>query len=130
MNFLKIIFFLGLILSVTVACNNDDVYICTQSDWVGNYMGIINCIGNVEDVIVTITASGEEDIIVEYEANSISSRFNPMTPNECSLNSTETVSGLTLVVEASLDGDNLVFKDTLSDTGGYSRACMVTAVRD
>lgn len=129
MNLLRLSFFL--ILTMTIAaCGSDDdsAMSCDQSDWVGVYTGTIDCDGTSEDVTVTITASGSEAIIIKYETTTVETEFDPLTPEGCDLNASSSAGGITLTVEASLDGDDLTFKDVLT-VAGSTETCNITATR-
>ncbi len=110
------------------ACSDDDPT-CIQSDWVGNYTGIQVCNGASFPVTVAITASGSDAVIVMYETEGLETEFDPLMFNNCDIDQTDSQGTLTLTVDASLDGDNLTFKDVLSD-GTNTANCNITATRN
>lgn len=129
MNFLKLSFFALLVVAMA-ACNKDDDNppICTQSDWVGTYDGTIDCDGSTENVTIIIAASGTTALDISYSTSTSSTTYTePLTPVNCDLDFTATDAGLTLTVDASLNGDNLTFKEAIS--GNISSICEITATR-
>ena len=128
MNLLKLSFSLLLIFTLAACGDDDSAPACTQSDWVGTYMGTQDCDGNTEDVTVTITASGSDAIIVEYQSLNGDAEFDPLTPNGCNLDRTESAGGNTLTVDANLDGNNLNFIDIIA-LGTTTATCTITATR-
>ena len=130
MKLLKLSFLLVLALAFT-ACDDDEdgTKTCTQSDWLGVYSGTIVCNGDSEDVTVTIIADGDNDVIIKYETSSLEAEFDPITPNGCDLSRSGSGNGLTVTVEASIDGDMFTMKETLSD-GTDTGVCDVTATRN
>ena len=129
MKLLRLSIFLALVMAMT-ACNkdDDDASTCTQSDWVGTYKGTQDCDGDTENVTVTIIARGSNEITIKYETATVTTEFNPLTPAGCDLDQTDSAGGLTLVVDASINGDQLTFKDILSD-GSTTTTCTITATR-
>jgi len=86
MNFLKSFFLLLVLLSVaTCADDDDDMLACTQADWVGTYSGTQDCDGTVEDITVTISASGTSNLIISYETATATAQYSPLEFQECSL---------------------------------------------
>jgi hypothetical protein len=130
MNYLKFAFFLLLALSYT-ACEDDDGNdpSCTQADWVGTYSGTIDCDGDVEDVSVTITASGENDIVIKYSTMAVDAEYDPFTPDNCELDVNESDGSFSLILEVDLDGDNLMLKEILSG-GTVTSTCDISATRN
>ena len=127
MNLSRLFFVLAFVLAL-VSCNkDDDEATCTQADWIGNYIGTIDCNGTSEDVEVTITASGSEAIIIFYETATFTSLFSPLTPDGCNLSEASSVGGMPATIDATLGGDNLTLMDTKSVGGGSS--CNLTATR-
>lgn len=112
------------------ACKKDDdsTPTCTQSDWVGTYEGSIDCDGTTEDATVTITASGTDAVVIEYETPTSTTTYDPITPTNCSISESGTDSGITIKVDATMDGDKLTLKETLTG-GGFSSVCDLTATR-
>ena len=116
------------------ACNKDDDDAnnnCTQADWVGNYTGTQVCNGVPFDISVTITASGEDAVIVKYDDGVSEASFDPITIDGCKLNRTQEDPsiGASLTIEATLDGDNLSFRDVLT-VGTDTSDCTITATRN
>ena len=129
MNLLRLSIFLLLTISLS-SCGSDDEdsVNCVVSDWVGVYDGKVNCDGTEEDVTVTITASGADAIVIVYETATLTTEFDPLSPEGCNLNATSSAGGLSLSVDASLDGDNFNFEEILSD-GGNTSNCTIAATR-
>ena len=129
MNFFRLSFFLLLVVAMT-ACGKDDdgTVTCTQSDWVGTYEGTLDCDGTVEDVTVTITASGADAIIIVYETTTVTAEYDPLTPDACDLTATSSDIGISLTVDAALDGNKLAFSEVLT-LGGSTSTCDITATR-
>jgi hypothetical protein len=130
MNVTKLSFFLMLALSFS-ACkkDGDDMATCTQSDWVGTYEGTISCDdGSMENVTLTITADGTDAIVIKYVSSTVTTEFDPLTPSGCDLDFTASDIGLTVTVDATLDGDDLDMDETFSD-GTTSATCTITATR-
>lgn len=114
---------------VVAACNDDDTDDCIQSDWVGTYTGTAICDGTTDSVSVTITASGSEAVIIEYELGGLTTTYDPITPVGCVIDYSATQNGLTADLDATLNMDNLTFTDVLSGNG-QSITCNITATRD
>ncbi|MEL6359351.1 MAG: hypothetical protein AAFQ01_05370 [Bacteroidota bacterium] len=128
------ILFLLAVICLTPACSNDDddaMMVCTQSDWVGTYTGTINCEGSdAEDVTVTITASGSENIDISYQTATVSTTFfDPFSINNCSVSRTATSGGITATVEASLNGNTLTLEEMFSGTTAFPN-CTLTCTRN
>ena len=132
MNLTRLSFFLMLVLAFS-ACkkdgDDDTMASCEQADWVGTYEGTIDCDGTQENVTLTITADGTDAIIIKYEAGIVTTEYDPLTPNGCDLNITASGGGFTATVEATLDGDNLTFTETVSDGGSNTTTCEATVTR-
>jgi len=128
MKLLKLSLLLVLITFLS-ACSDDDDPACTQADWVGNYTGAQVCNGASFDVTVSITASGSDAVLVIYEVDGLETEFDPLTFNNCDIDRTESTGDLTLTVDASLDGDNLTFRDVLT-VGTETIDCSITATRN
>lgn len=126
MNLLKLTFCLVLAIGF-MACDKDDKN-CTQADWVGTYEGTIECDGVEEDVVVRITASGSENIIIEYETSVLIVEYDPLNPDECNLDYSASDSGITLSVDASLNGDNFTLEERYTALG-ITATCNITATR-
>lgn len=111
MKILRASFFILLTLSI-FSCSKDDD--CVQSDWVGTYTGTINCDGVEDDVTVTITADGSEDIVVQYETESFFTEYEALTPDGCSLSFSATQAGISGSVDLELDGDDLSISESFT----------------
>jgi len=129
MNFLRLSFLLVLLATVAACGDDDSSPTCTQAEWVGTYTGTIDCDGASEAVTVTITASGSDAIIVKYETVTIETETDPLTPNGCDLDRTGTTGGVTITVDATLDGDNLTYQDVIT-VGADVATCDITATRN
>ena len=101
---------------------------CSQTDWVGTYLGTRDCDGIVEKVTVIITASGSNSIIIKVESPGLESEYDPLTPDGCKVNNINSKDGLTATVDASLNSDKLTLKWILSDSDN-SATCITTAIR-
>ncbi|MEM6725095.1 MAG: hypothetical protein AAF598_13740 [Bacteroidota bacterium] len=122
--------FLVVILALAFAgCSEDDTVACTQADWVGTYSGTVNCDGTTEDVTVTITANGADQIVVVYETATVLTEFDPLPFTECELNVSENDGTNSLVVDADIDGDQLSFIEIIG-LGSATSTCTLTATRD
>ncbi len=130
MNFFRLSFLSVLIVALS-ACSKDDdgPATCTQSDWVGTYDGTINCDGTTEDVTVVIAANGAAALDVSYTTSSSSTTYTePLTPMNCDLDISGTEAGITVTLDASLDGDKLTMKEVIL-SGGATSTCDITATR-
>ncbi|PHN00884.1 hypothetical protein [Flavilitoribacter nigricans] len=129
MKYLKVTLFLMVLLAVS-SCKKDDdtMTTCTPADWVGTYVGTIDCDGNTEDITVTITASGTDDIIISYQTATVSADYDPLPPDGCDLDISASGGGFTASVDGELDGNSLTFTETISD-GTNTTSCSVTATR-
>ena len=129
MKFLKLSILLLAVLCFN-ACGDDDADpVCTQAEWTGTYEGSIDCAGDTEDAVVTITASGTNDVIIIFETPSYTIEYDPLTPSGCDIDRTDTDMGITLTVDVVLDGDNFTLIQTVSsDTG--TNLCTLTATRN
>ena len=127
---MKLFKFLFLVTTVVMftACGDDDSD-CIQADWVGTYTGTSDCDGTIEEATVTITASGTDRVVVITEIPGLESEYDPIDLDGCSLEESKSEAGLTLSVDATLDGDNLTFREVIS-AGGQSSTCTITATRN
>ncbi|TXF85685.1 hypothetical protein FUA23_20225 [Neolewinella aurantiaca] len=135
MKVLKLSLFLFAILSIT-ACGDDDdqmAAVCSQSDWVGTYSGTITCVEDgdtdTEDVTVTITASGADNIIVSYEQPGITTTYDPLPFTNCEFSLTASEQGITLTSTGETDGNNITLTEIYS-AGTESSTCTIEATRD
>ncbi|MCB0845215.1 MAG: hypothetical protein KDE26_18325 [Bacteroidetes bacterium] len=132
MKFLK----LSIVVLFAIAlssCGENVTKNCAQADWVGTYTGSIDCDGDVEDVTVSITASGTDAVVIQFVQGSAGSTlettYDPITPDACELNESATESGLTITIAADVDKDgNLTLSETFSD-GTDSSTCTITATK-
>ncbi len=84
----------------------------------------------MEDVTVTITASGDEDILVGYETSStIVSFTNPQTPVGCTVSVVLTEQDEYYSLGIELDGDDLTLEEIV-ESNGLGTNCKITATRD
>jgi|GEM_PF-1071398 len=132
MNLFKL-FTLVLMLSVFAACGDDEVE-CVQTDWVGTYTGTITCTEDgtaedPEDVTITVTASGTDKLIFEYDTDNSDIETDPLDFNGCDVNVSESDQGLSLTITANLDGDVLTFTDVFT-ANGESSTCVIAANRN
>ena len=134
MKFLKILFLMALVATFT-ACGDDEEDLptdCVQADWVGTYTGTSSCTastGDEDDATVIITASGTDAVIVVTIIPGLESEYDPIVIDACRLEFSDTDSGITLSVDAMLDGDELIF-DEIFEAGGQSETCTIIATRN
>ena len=118
-------FFVFLIIaSVFSSCGSDDEIICTQSDWLGTFVGIEECSGDELVATIEITANGDTDIIIAVNNTTSTVTLSPIAATECSFSSTQAFGILTLKINGSLNGDELRMDTNLSST-----TCEYTATR-
>lgn len=131
MNLTKLFLFALALVVAMSACSDDDegTPSCDQSSWVGTYTGTVTCDGDSEDVTVTITADGTEAIIIVYETTGLTATYDPITPDGCNIDITSSDAGITLSVDADLNGNNLSFTEVFS-TAGTSSTCLIEATRN
>ena len=132
MKFLNLFFF-ATVLLFTTSCDNEET--CLQSDWVGTYTGTADCDGAVNDVEVTITANGSDEIIIEYVASyssgTVTTTYPATIPTDCTYDLTESASGFTLTADASLNDDNLTINEVItSNSTNETFPCTITATRN
>lgn len=129
MNFFKLSILFAFIV-VLAGCKDDEPepVVCTQANWIGTYVGTQDCDGDVEDLTVTITASGTDAIVIFHETTSVETTFDPLTPSGCSLDATNSDQGLTLTISSSISGDEFTLVETFSD-GTETSTCTITATR-
>ncbi|MEM9525864.1 MAG: hypothetical protein AAGA31_04595 [Bacteroidota bacterium] len=136
MKTLKLSFF-ALVVLCFAACQDDDdtPAVCTQSDWVGSYSGTVTCDGDTDDVEVTITASGTDNIVIEYTvtdtANTVvlTTTYDPLPFNSCDFSNMASGGGFTASIMADLSGNSLSLSETLSDSTTTS-TCQIMATRN
>ena len=132
MKFLK----LSIVVLFAVAlssCGENVTKNCAQADWVGTYTGTIDCDGDVQNVTVTITASGTDAVIIKHvygeSGSTIETEYDAITPDACELDESATEAGFTFTADADVDKDgNLTISETLSD-GTDSSTCTITATK-
>ena len=135
---LTYILILAIILAACGEDNDDNVESCAQSNWVGTYTGTLNCDGDFtldEGVDVTITADGSDAIVICYASPSTKNCYLAITPEGCDINNDNTQSGggVTVTINASLDGDNLTISEVVDaevGSGVPSYTCTITATRN
>ncbi len=132
MKLLKLSFLL-LTITFLSACGDDDGdgddLSCVQADWVGTYTGTQTCDGTAEEVTVTITASGTNDVVIKTETTTLETEYDPFTPNSCDIDKTVTAQGFTITIDAALATNQLTFSDVTSD-GTTTSTCNLTATRN
>jgi len=89
MKLLKLICFFS-ILAILGACKDgdEDYKNCKSSDWIGTYSGTIKYVTSQDstvDVNLTVSLSGDDDLIFVYETAGSSVEFNPLKQHECSI---------------------------------------------
>jgi hypothetical protein len=129
----KFAFLFFAILSIAACADDDDgtTPACEQPDWVGTYTGTVDCDGTVEDVTVTIAASGTTDIIVSYETATAQTEFDPLPFNGCDLTATASGGGLSIAVNASLIRNALSVQEVISsDSSTTTINCTIVATRN
>jgi hypothetical protein len=129
MKLFKLSFLFLALLSVAACGDDDDTIDCTQSDWIGTYAGSIDCDGTEEDVTVTITSSGTDNLIVIYNTTALETEFDPLPFTSCDLVANSSSGSLTLAINATLDGDRLTFNEATTVDGNTS-LCSITATRN
>jgi len=136
MKFYQLAFFCLALFSF-VACGDDDMDTpannCTQSDWTGTYIGVIDCgEEGIDSTVLTIIASGA-DIIISHEESdefgSASTTYGVAPFDGCDFDSSFTEDDITLVADATLDGDDLTLRETIS-SGGTTLSCTIRVTRD
>ncbi|MEM1320327.1 MAG: hypothetical protein AAGG75_08720 [Bacteroidota bacterium] len=104
------------------ACNNDDESSCDQNGWLGTYTGTTDCLSGDEEVTVTITASGSEDLLMRYETATGGVDIGPFVIDGCKAtrSSMDPSSLDSFVGELELDGGNLSYTQTRTVAGTAS----------
>ena len=120
--------FLALIVAFSACSKDDDNPTCAQSDWVGTYTGTIDCDGTMENVTLTITASGTDAVIISYETPTLTTDYDPLTPDGCNISVSGSLGGISSLVEATLDGNELTLLEELSG-GGITSTCNLTVTK-
>jgi len=128
MKLLRLSFSLILVTFLS-ACSDDEEPICTQADWVGTYTGNQNCGAGDEDVTLTIAAAGPTALLIKAETATVETQYDPLTPNNCDIEESQSAGTATLTVEFSLDGDRLTLTEVLSE-GTNTSTCTTTATRN
>lgn len=129
MKLLKLACCLVLALSFVACDKDDDVQKdCATADWIGVYEGTIDCDGTEEDVTVTITANGSEEIVISYETITFSVEYDPLNPDNCKIDITESGGGISLSLDATLNGDSFTMTEVFT-VSGASTTCEITATR-
>jgi hypothetical protein len=129
MNLLRLAFCAILALSLASCDKDDDIQKdCTQADWVGVYVGTIECGGVSEGVTVTITASGASSIVIAYETNTLTSEYDPLMPNKCDLNVSDSGGGTSISVDANINNGKFTM-DEMYTISGTTVTCKIDASR-
>ena len=130
MKVLRLTYVLALLIAFS-ACKKDDDEgpTCTRDNWIGTYTGTVDCDGNSEPATVTITASGDNDIVIRYVTGSVTTTFDPLPVTNCMIERTNSAGGVTGSVMTTLDGDKLSLTEILTG-GGFNTNCQVEATRD
>ncbi|MEM9260115.1 MAG: hypothetical protein AAGA62_10750 [Bacteroidota bacterium] len=134
MKTLKLSLFALLVLCFAACQDDDDTpTVCSQSDWVGSYTGTVTCDGETDDVEVTITASGTENIVIEYTVtdslSTATTTYDPLPFNSCEFSNMASGGGITASIMADLSGNSLSLSETLSDSTTTS-TCQIMATRN
>ena len=112
------------------ACGDDDDPTCVQADWVDTYTGTSDCDGVIEDVTVTLIASGTDNIVIVANTSTTGTEYDPLPINECSIELSETDPTFgSISLNVTLDGDNLTLMEVLT-ISGQTETCNITATRN
>lgn len=135
MKTLKFAFLFFAIFSIAACADDDDgMTTCAQSDWVGTYTGTQTCGTDTETATVTITANGTANIVIEHVVGdstaTATTTYDPLPFDVCSLINSASGGGLTVDVNASLAGNELTLRETISDSTNTSATCTIVASRD
>jgi len=122
--------FLFVFLTNATSCEDDDILVCLQSDWAGTYMGSINCAGDVEDVTITISADGADNLVLSYETPTISVNFDPLPFNNCTLDATATQDSISVSINALLPFDGTIEISQTTTNGPNTSVCTITATKN
>ncbi|MEO0732304.1 MAG: hypothetical protein AAFZ52_05690 [Bacteroidota bacterium] len=127
---------LFLCLFLATACGEDDeaMMVCAQTDWTGTYTGTVDCDEDgTEPTTITILADGTNNILISHTEGdstiSVTTEYDPLPFDGCDFTFSSSEQGLTLAVDAELNGDELVITETFS-FGGESSVCTLRATRD
>lgn len=129
MNLSRLIYVFALLIAFSACKKDEDDPSCLRADWLGTYTGTADCDGNSETATVTITASGDDAIVIRYVTSSVTTTFDPLVPIACEVDRTNSAGGVTGSVMATLDGDKFSLTETLTG-GGFNTNCQVEATRD
>jgi len=136
MKTLKFAFLFLAIFSFT-ACEDDDdgMTTCDQSDWVGTYTGTQTCGTDTETATVTITANGTANIVIEHVAGdstaTVTTTYDPLPFDVCSLSSSASGGGLTVSASATLSGNEFRLEEVITnDSTSTSASCIIVATRN
>ncbi len=132
MKTIKFAFLFFAILSIAACTDDDDegTTVCAQTDWAGTYTGTVDCDGTVEDVTVTVTASGAANILVSYETVAQQTEFGALPFDGCNLAATATGNGQSIALTATLTGENLTIGEVISDSTSVVSTCSIVATRN
>lgn len=134
MKLFKLAFLLLAVLSIASCGDDDDTgpIVCSQSDWVGVYVGTEDCsTTDAQGATITITASGTDAINFTYETEdgTTTTLTEPIVFDGCSLSVSGMESGITLTLNGSLDGDDITFNSAI-DFGGVVTTCTISGTRN
>ena len=120
------------LVSFFTACSDDDddsnSKNCVQSDWIGTYTGTQNCNGDLIDIVVEVTASGSDNLVISTFTDDVDIEYDPIPYNNCDLSQSSTEQGLTLSIEASVNGNVITLNESISASGSSS-TCVTTATK-
>lgn len=120
MKLLKFSLLLVLV-SLSVACGDDESGGCSQLDWEGVYFGTVECNGVPEDAIITIVASSSDKVSIKYETESIEAQFDPLEFDGCKIDHELSDAGYTLTIDASLTNDTLFnMAEVIASSTGFT----------
>ena len=117
-------------LTTATSCEDDEDIVCLQSNWIGTYSGVIDCAGTEEDLTLTITADGADNIVISYETPTTTVDFTPIPFNNCNLEASFTQDNLTISIASNLTGGEVLnLMQTIVD-GTTTSVCEIAATRN
>ncbi len=117
-------------LTTATSCEDDEDIVCLQSNWIGTYSGVIDCAGTEEDLTLTITADGADNIVISYETPTTTVSFTPIPFNNCDLEASFTQDNLTISIASNLTGGEVLnLMQTIVD-GTTTSVCEIAATRN
>lgn len=117
-------------LTTATSCEDDEDIVCLQSDWVGTYSGVVDCAGDAEDLTLTITADGADNIVISYETPTTTVNFTPLAFNSCSLETSFTQDSLTVSIISDLTGGETLNLTQTIVSGTTTSVCNIAATRN